>query len=124
MHADTIDKSQPLQSQMTPGMPTPSPVRIAFDKIRYAQANGDTGEDRYTNIPIPMEPIGFFGGDRFQVVEKIPVIEHGLDNRRNNGFGESGKAFLQRFDKRIDIGVYIKFGNRVFDRTCESAQFT
>ena len=105
-------------------MPTPSLVGIAFDKIRYAQANGDTGEDRYTNIPIPMEPIGFFGGDRFQVVEKIPAIEQGLDNRRNNGFGESGKPLLQRFDKRIDIGVNIKFGNRVFDRSCESAQFT
>lgn len=124
MHADTVDKPQPLQPQMTPAMPTPSPVGIAFDKIRYTQGNGVTGEDRYTNIPIPMEPIGFSSGDRFQVVEKIPVIEQGLDNRRNNGFGESGQPLFKRFDKGIDIGVTIKFGNRVFDRTCESAQFT
>jgi hypothetical protein len=58
------------------------------------------------------------------VLEKIPAIEQGLDNRRNDGFGESGQPLLQRFDKRIDIGVNIKFGNRVFDWTCESAQFT
>ena len=94
MHAYTIDKSQPLQSQMTSGMLTTSPVGIAFDKIWYTQANGNTGEDCYTNIPISMEPISFFGGDRFQVVEKIPAIEQGLDNRRNNDFGESGQSLF------------------------------